>query len=364
LRKAFDTVDTNILLAKLNHYGIRGTCLSYISSYLTNRKQYVSVNNAISATHPINYGVPQGSILGPVLFLIYINDLPRSLTVKDPISFADDTTLTYLNKNILDLTSNINSDLSKLNDWLAANKLTMNVQKTNYIFFQRQNTSLPPLELVVNNVPIRQAHDLRILGVTFDQNLSFKIHTNNIKNKLVSSLFVLRRIRTNISVSNACLLYNSLIKSHLSYCITIWGNSNSQNINALYVIQNKYLKSAFLLPMRTASISLYKRANVLTVFDLYNYHIAILVYKLLNSPEKLPPSILPLLNTINQIHNYSTRASTSSHLFTHAYQTKTRQLSLATQAPSIWNAIPTDIKLSPSIPIFKHKYHTYLIDSM
>ena len=140
--KAFDTVDKDILLNKLKHYGIRGKAHDWLSSYLTGRKQCVYVNGNLSEDLPIDTGVPQGSILGPLLFLIYINDLAQSSNILKFVMFADDTCIFAANKNPQVLTKILSDELPKVSDWLIANKLSLNIKKTNFIVFKKKKTKI------------------------------------------------------------------------------------------------------------------------------------------------------------------------------------------------------------------------------
>ena len=137
LQKAFDTVDHSILVRKLSHYGIKGTALKWFKSYLTNRTQFVQVNNVSSDTNPIKYGVPQGSVLGPILFIMFINDLHHAIPNSTVHHFADDTNLLLSNKSLKKLTQNINHDLTCLCEWLRSNKVALNVDKTEAIIFKK-----------------------------------------------------------------------------------------------------------------------------------------------------------------------------------------------------------------------------------
>ena len=147
LSKAFDTLDHNILLRKLHHYGIRGIALDWFRSYLTDRKMYVDYKGITSKEHNINYGMPQGSVLGPLLFILYTNDLPNTLTVSKSILFADDTTIYYSHSNLNTLYTNLNKDLQILNDWFKTNKLSLNVSKTQYMIFNKKNQRAQDAEL-------------------------------------------------------------------------------------------------------------------------------------------------------------------------------------------------------------------------
>jgi len=171
LSKAFDTIDHSILLNKLKHYGIRGTCLKWLNSYLSNRTQYVKINKTKSIIQEINCGVPQGSVLGPLLFIIYTNDIPNQLQFTRTILFADDTTIYCSNTNLNNLYQDINHDLDVLYDWFKANKLSLNISKTNYMIFS--NNSIPQHNLnqskiKIGNEIISRKSYVKFLGMTID----------------------------------------------------------------------------------------------------------------------------------------------------------------------------------------------------
>ena len=173
LRKAFDTVNHEILLTKLEHYGIRGNMLDWFRSYLSKRKQYISINGQSSELLDITCGVPQGSVLGTLLFLIYINDLPNVSEVLNFYLFADDTNIYYESKTLKDIEKTINEELNKLFIWLNVNRLFLNIDKTNYIIFHPYNTSMEGhITIKINNKVIDQKEYIKYLGVLMDSTLS------------------------------------------------------------------------------------------------------------------------------------------------------------------------------------------------
>ena len=180
LSKAFDTTDHFILIDKLKYYGISEASSLLLKNYLTDRKQCTEINNVRSNTLSITTGVPQGSILGPLLFILYIHDFPQASNLFDFIMYADDTTLSSnLNKlsnneHDQDVNTAINNELAKINDWLKINKLSLNVNKSKYMIFEKSNKNIQPLDLEINLVPIERVYNFNLLGLLIDNLLNWK----------------------------------------------------------------------------------------------------------------------------------------------------------------------------------------------
>ena len=186
--KAFDTVDHHIVLEKLYHYGIRGCAHNWFTSYLSNRKQFVTYNGTQSEQQTIKCGVPQGSILGPLLFLVYINDLPHICHDTFPVQFADDTNLFISGKNINHLEQIINTELDNIILWLKANKLSLNIKKTQFVLFSGFKKTKPSINLNIEGESISETVKSKFLGVTIDNKLSWKDHIAYISGKLLEEL--------------------------------------------------------------------------------------------------------------------------------------------------------------------------------
>ena len=184
--KAFDTVNHEILLKKLDHYGIRGIANNLIRSYLSDRKQFVSINNAQSDMKPVNHGVPQGSVLGPLLFLLYINDLHECIHNSETFHFADDTHLLHILKkhNGRYKLRKLLVDLKSLTHWLLANKISLNVSKTELIYFRMPSVDKPSQAVKVNGVKIEPVDKVKYLGLTLDEFLNWNSHRNILLAKL------------------------------------------------------------------------------------------------------------------------------------------------------------------------------------
>ena len=184
LSKAFDTLNLNILINKLKSYGIAGTPLKLLENYLRNRHQFVAFKNINSDLQEIRTGIPQGSILGPLFFSIYINDLINSSNIFNYLMYADDTTLYFNLKDIdsVDMNNNINTHLEKFNVWLKLNKLTVNVSKTKFMISYKRRDA-PQLDLLLNNIKIKQVSSFTFLGIVLDTSLSWKYRTKMIAKK-------------------------------------------------------------------------------------------------------------------------------------------------------------------------------------
>ena len=236
LSKAFDTIDHLILIDKLKYYGINGTNLNLFSSYLNNRKQYTEIDHIKSNMLPMTTGIPQGSILGPLLFIIYINDFAQASKIFNFIIYADDTTLSStlntFNDNIQNdnLESLINYELLKINEWLKINKLSLNIAKSKYMTFQRTNKNIQTLTLKIDIINIEQVKEFNFLGLIIDTNLNWKRHTEKIG--------ILNKLKHVLSQQIKTLLYNSLIVPHINYCIMVWGFQT----NRIIKLQKKALR--------------------------------------------------------------------------------------------------------------------------
>ena len=199
LKKAFDTVDHQILLRKLELYGIKGEALTLLKSYLTNRNQKCQIKNSFSTERLIKCGVPQGSIVGPLFFLLYINDLPQCLNKTKPRLFADDTNLTASGDSITDLETAVNSDLENLRKWLIANKLSLNVAKTEFMLIGSKTmikkNSDSRLNVFIENKQIKQVSECKTLGVIVDRHLSWKSNSENICKKITAGISAIRRVK-------------------------------------------------------------------------------------------------------------------------------------------------------------------------
>ena len=225
-KKAFDTVDHSILLAKMEHLGIRGIPLELIRSYLSDRMQYIVFGSSESRHREVLVGVPQGSILGPLFFLLYINDLSRASSYFKYILFADDTNLFASGKDRDVLSRGINSELGRLSDWFAHNKLTLNYDKTEFVDFSKPIKNLvgDGWGIKMDGKPVREVESSKFLGVFIDKGISWRVHIGKIVSKISQTVGIIARARGFMNGPQLLLLYNTMVLPHLQYCLLNWGN--------------------------------------------------------------------------------------------------------------------------------------------
>jgi hypothetical protein len=199
LSKTFDTINHDILLKKLNHYGIRGVALRWFKSYLSQRTQYVSYKGVESEHYDISYGVPQGSVLGPLLFIIYSNDIPNAITHRKTVLFADDTTIYCIGKNLHQLQSQMNQDLGQLNNWFRANQLSVNASKTKYMLIGKQQSyEHKTLNLTLNDEDLERVQNTKFLGLYIDEHLQWDSHISHCIKKGIKWLICYERSQAHL----------------------------------------------------------------------------------------------------------------------------------------------------------------------
>ena len=285
LQKAFDTVNHSILLEKLNHYGVSDVSNSWFKTYLTQRKQYVCIGGEVSDLTTTEHGVPQGSVLGPLLFLIYINDLHQCIKNSNTFHFADDTNLLYIppkkmrNRNII---RKLNTDLKSLNYWLMANKISLNSSKTELIIFRDKNKIVPPLNIKLNGIKLIPKSEIKYLGLTMDEHLTFKTHINITNAKLKRANNLLALSRHYLPRTFLKQVYYAQFHSHLVYGCQVWGYESS-NIRQTLSLQKKAVKLMMFADNNSPTDPIFNELGILKLDELIKTNNIIFTHKTLNN---------------------------------------------------------------------------------
>ena len=356
LSKAFDTLNHNILLSKLEHYGIRGIPLLWLKDYLTNRKQFVCYNSASSLMRPITCGVPQGSILGPLLFILYVNDIVNCSKLLHFILFADDTNLFFSSKNYNDLMLTVNTELGKLSEWFRANRLSLNVAKTNYVLFGKRKKCLSDTNfaITINENLIERVTSTKFLGVYIDQDLNWKHHTAEIAKKISKSLGILNRVKYILPRSSLITLYRTMIHPYLIYCNIIWGGASLLALNRLECLQKRALRLITCSYFRIPSNPLFIKLGILKLKDIHKYQSLMFLYKF--KSNLLPLCCMQYLQLCSDSGRYFLRHENTFIKLT--FRTLLRKKFISVSGPEMWDCLPDFVRQSVSIVIFK----TRLID--
>ena len=256
LCKAFDTVDHVILLQKLYHYGIRGLMYNWIKNYLFNRKQFTCVNDVSSHTGNIICGVPQGSVLGPLLFLVYVNDIANAVPGSDLGLFADDTNLFISDSDINSLQQTANIYLKQMEAWFIANKLSLNIDKTCYSIFSKGSPQRTNITLCIDNKLIARVPMYKYLGVIIDEFLKWDEHIDYVYKKLLKFIGIFYKLRNIIPHRCMSSLYFSFVYPHLLYGIEVFGNASKSSLDKLCKLNNKLIRILLFANFSTSTCDL------------------------------------------------------------------------------------------------------------
>ena len=334
LQKAFDTVDHEILMQKLWHYGIRGTAHEWLKSFLTKRKQYVCLNGFKSQCGEIKCGVPQGSTLGPLLFLIYINDLNNIFQKSIVHHFADDTNLLYANKKIATIENVMNSELKHLVEWLKANRLSLNETKTDLIIFHSSSKNITDITIKLNKCKLKPCDSVKYLGVIIDKHLTWTKQVVSMCEKISRFNGIISNLRHVVPLSVSKSIYHSLIYSCITYGCLVWSFTTKGNLEKNFKQQKKCTRIITFSDFHAHTNPLFESLKILKLEDIVFLEILKFMFDI---KEKQAPEVINELFTPNaSVHHHHTRGIYNFHL----PSVKSSQyglMSLRMQGGSLWN---------------------------
>ncbi len=357
--KAFDTVNHDILHSKLEHYGIRGVTNKWFKSYLHNRPQTVKIGNTKSEELYIRSGVPQGSVLGPLLFLIYINDIPNSSKLLKFHLFADDTSIFLSDKSIDKIEKTLNDELKNVFQWLLSNKLSLNVKKSNCVIF-RPARKKPPrkIKLEINGDQIEELDSTKYLGVILDQKLNWKKHISHVSTKLSKYTGLLYKLRHFVPKSTLSSLYNAFIMPHINYGLINWSSATKTNLTPIKRCLKKAVRAINFAKTRDHSLPLFKKQNLLCFDDIIELEIGKFMFSIEN--RLLDQTFLEMFKKTNERHTRCTRQATRNDFILPKTKLNVVKRTITYTGAITWNKIPSEIKNLKTKTMFSKTFSEHL----
>jgi hypothetical protein len=359
LKKAFDTVNHDLLIQKLRQYGFGNSSLAWFTNYLSNRQQAVEINGTRSDWENVKTGVPQGSILGPLLFILYINDLPRVIEKCNVTLYADDTALYFSSNDPGQIKQCLEEDLSRLKKWFDYNKLTLNVRKTKFMQFSsgQKKNKFSDVQVKINEEQVERVEIFKYLGLWLDETLNFKEHVCQISKKVNKRLGLLLRIRKNITKDTALMLYKSLILPHLEYCDVVWDTCSNQLKDSLQKLQNRACKIILKRNRYAHTNEIHQTLKLLKLSDRRRFHTACMAYRCANN--LVPEYLRNIYQQVSDVHQHGTRNAVNNNIFIVQNSSESGKGMFKHRSAILLNSLPAHLKNSPSLITFKRAYIAY-----
>ena len=354
LSKAFDTIDHDILLKKLDYYGIRGVANDWLRSYLHDRKMYTKVNSTKSGVANCNIGCPQGSILGPWCFCTFINDIHLMLEKTKSIIYADDTTLYYSHHNPNRIIETLQKEAMNLMKWLCTSKLSINLGKTQFILFNLKSKQLGQLmTFKIADVVIERVSFAKCLGLILDDRLNWKENSNALCSKLNSCKYLLNCVKHTLDESELKLLYNAHFQSHLMYGMSLWGPMiDSKDKDRIHKLQKKTIRILTNSKINTHTDPLFQRLHIMKLSELIDLELCKFAH--LSNLNILPKSIQKLFPERQRVQNR--RITRNMNVSIGKHTDKHYNKSFLVKSISLWLKLPQELRLKTSINSFKNSY--------
>ena len=355
LKKAFDTVDSDVLIKKLNMIGINGTSCLWFKNYMSDRICRTLVNNELSSESKVTCGVPQGSLLGPLLFIIYINDLVDCVKICKIQLYADDTVLYFSHTSVQNIQSALNSDLQNVYRWICQNKLSVNCEKTVCMLFGDKHllSKNNVLTVSLHNNPLNQVRKFKYLGLLCDENLHWNLHIESMLNRIGKMVGFLGRLRRSLSESVLKLVYKSIILPYFDYGDIIYSATYKKYTDKLQKLQNR--AGRIILRIKPEShVSVAEMHNSLSwqhLEDRWRNHSLVIMYKIMNNLT--PDYLRNEFELVN--HSYISRFGPRLHL--PKPRTENLKRSFKYRCAKAYNELSADIKSATSVNLFKSKLY-------
>ena len=356
LSEAFDLVEPNLLIQKLRIYGLDEDYLSWVESYLTDRYQAVWIDHVLSQFLHCPVGVPQGSNLGPLFFLIFFNDLPYNLEC-DVDNYADDTTLTATGKSVEEIGNKLTEDCLVVSQWMRSNMLKLNPGKTHILTVgtsQRLRTLPETVQVVMDDVVLQEdpSHCELLLGCQVESDLKWHSQVECLLSKLRTRLTGLANLRFIVPFPVRKTITEGIFNSVLVYCLPLYGGSDKRDVKDIQILQNKAAQIVCHAPPRANRNQLFNTLGWMTVNQLITYHTLITVFKIRNSKE--PEYLASILTT----------DSRTGRIFLPNFELGLAQKSFTYRGAGQWNSLPESLRKITKISLFKKNLKVWIIENI
>ena len=365
IKKAFDTVDHGVLIQNLACYGIKDNSLELIESYLKDRMQCCSVNGELTSMELIVCGVPQGSILGPLLFILYMNDLPEYVDIT---MFADDISFAKGFKNVNEIQEHPVPAFSKICKRLSINKLNLNIDTVFMIIgtpnsinkLDKEPGSTPYMIVTTDDCRIRRVKLVKSLGLIVDDTLTWLNHIEYITGKVKRGIGVMEKTSNYLDRTSLLMLYRTLVETHCRNCDIIWGQCKETLKDRLQLLQNKAARVITKVKYKDADhLKLICQHGWLTIRNLIKLDLGIFMYK--SYSKLLPETAGEFHLPAEKVHPYGTRSAISGNIFLPRYDLSFTEKSIAFSGAKLWNEIPVNVKRAVLLDSFKDKLNAYYL---
>jgi hypothetical protein len=351
--KAFDSLDHSILIKKLEHYGIRGLALQWFISYLSNRYQYTIINRHCSDYRLLVSGVPQGSVLGPILYLLYVNDIFNVSKIVKTVLYADDTVLIVSCKTLHDVLELARVESNNFSMWFSDNLLALNASKTNFMLFgSKTDVANCPDVLHFDVHYVCRVNHICYLGLVIDSNLTWKQHIQCVNDKMSKGLAIMKKCSHFLPSSSLLQLYYAFFYSYMHYCIEFWGFACKQYLHPVLIMQKRAIRLIAGADFHEHCLPIARRLGILMLNDICKYCILMLVFKVLHKPNECPYVINDMFTPLSTVTVYTTR-HTTYNFFVRSCNSNVRRNFVGHQGVVLWNALPQTIKKCKSLYTFK-----------
>ena len=358
---AFDIIDHELLHLKLSAYGFKDSAIDLLKGYLVNRQQCVMFNGSLSNIETLQCGVPQGSCLGPLLYSIFVNDMPYVLKNAGMGIYADDTTMYVSSESIEHVNEVLQLELKLVSEWIMENKLKLNVLKTKCMVIGSKYAlrTDKKLSLSLKGAAMEQVKEVKLLGVTIDETLSWSTQINNTVVRMINGIYAIRRSAHMLTNTTIRLVIQSLVLSNLDYCPVIWSSASKQELSKLQLAQNRAARLALHCSVRSSVDVMHARLSWMRVDERLACSLILFLNNVYSSQK--PVSLSLQLSPANERHGYNTRQALSGHFTFPLPRTNALKKTVMYRAIAYWNVLPSYVTLTRNKCDFKRKLKAAII---